>query len=102
MLRRSLSASVTRPNDYKYLVPRLRDHWAHCIDYLRQSIQCSADTTLEEPLDAPSTSPDLAGLDGWGVTHTCRDYSAVYEWAKAHRAGNQAGIDWQSGWQEEL
>lgn len=51
------------------------DHMAHCFDYLRQSILCSADTTLEG-------YSDLGG--GFGVTHQCKDYDEVLEWANEH------------------
>jgi hypothetical protein len=45
-------------------------HAQHCFDYLRQSILCSGDMTLEWPKqDGPSSG---AAVDGWGVPHTCK------------------------------
>ncbi|KAM7206081.1 protein of unknown function (DUF3328) domain containing protein [Naviculisporaceae sp. PSN 640] len=42
-------------------------HIRHCIDYLRQSIMCHADTNLE-PIN-----PDLGGVTGYGTIRKCRD-----------------------------
>lgn len=56
-------------------------HLSHCWDYLRQAIMCHADTTLEW-LGAP---PDDIGSTGWGYEHQCRDYTAVFAYATAHR-----------------
>ncbi|KAI9641745.1 hypothetical protein NHQ30_009601 [Ciborinia camelliae] len=36
-------------------------HIRHCIDLLRQSLMCNADTTLE------LTEPDVNGVHGFGV-----------------------------------
>jgi len=47
-------------------------HTAHCFDYLRQGIMCSADTTLEGKSDEGP---------GWGSKHECTDYDALLEWA---------------------
>ncbi|KAG6039635.1 hypothetical protein E4U41_002384 [Claviceps citrina] len=54
-------------------------HLGHCWDYLRQSIMCSADTTLEW------LPPDEDGTTGWGYQHKCRDWSAVFDWTEQHR-----------------
>lgn len=49
-----------------------REHMQHCINYVRQMILCTADTTLEPVLDgAPSENA------GVGVAHTCKDWSAL-------------------------
>lgn len=47
-------------------------HTVHCFDYLRQSIMCAADTSLEGKTEAGP---------GWGSTHECADYDALLEWA---------------------
>ncbi|TAQ83336.1 hypothetical protein B7494_g8340 [Chlorociboria aeruginascens] len=47
-------------------------HSAHCFDYLRQSIMCAADTSLEGETEAGP---------GWGSTHQCKDYEMVRQWA---------------------
>lgn len=46
------------------------DHVQHCIDYLRQSILCNGDMTLEWPkLDGVSSG---VKVDGWNIPHTCK------------------------------
>lgn len=52
-------------------------HSAHCFNYLRQGIMCSADTTLEGKTDAGP---------GEGSEHECTDYDALLEWANTHSA----------------
>jgi len=52
-------------------------HSAHCFDYLRQSIMCNADTSLEGKTEAGP---------GWGSKHECKDYDAVLAWADDHTA----------------
>lgn len=49
------------PDDYDF-------HFLHCVDYLRQSIMCSADLALEA--HEPTDSDDLGPLDGgWNSHH---------------------------------
>jgi hypothetical protein len=55
----------------------------HCFHYLRLGILCAADTTLEKvdvKLEERKRPP------GEGVTHTCRDWKAVYDWTSAEHA----------------
>lgn len=60
-------------------------HTSHCFNYLRQSILCSLDTTLEG-------SGDGVGVgDGSGQTHMCRDNQQSIKWLEAHRH-----IDWRA------
>ncbi len=59
-------------------------HSAHCFDYLRQSIMCNADTSLEGKTEAGP---------GWGSKHQCKDYDAVLTWANEHTV---------SRWRNEL
>ncbi|KAM7205152.1 protein of unknown function (DUF3328) domain containing protein [Naviculisporaceae sp. PSN 640] len=114
-LRKSLAASAASPIEYSYLIPQLSRHWDHCFDYLRQSLMCSADITLESLQESSpmangaknkdgsgtpgrsastsSMSTPLAGVDGWGTTHLCRDFGVVRTWAEYHRASDDAGID---------
>lgn len=46
-------------------------HFNHCVDYLRQTLLCHADTTLEGQDPTQQLRPDSSGL---GVEHTCRNY----------------------------
>lgn len=61
-------------------------HLLHCFDYLRQGIMCAADSTLEL-VDVDGTS-----TDGWGSTHECRDFDALFEWAESNTLGEEDGI----------
>ncbi|KAJ5503317.1 hypothetical protein N7463_006191 [Penicillium fimorum] len=63
-------------------------HLTHCFDYLRQSIMCFGDTTLEW-LPAP---PNDIGSTGWGYEHICRDFNAISLWAEEHRLKTTHGI----------
>lgn len=54
------------------LTKEVAHHSAHCFDYLRQSIMCAADTSLEGKTEAGP---------GWGSDHQCKDYDAVLAWA---------------------
>ncbi|KAF2474055.1 uncharacterized protein BDR25DRAFT_255650 [Lindgomyces ingoldianus] len=59
------------------LIDQVAHHSAHCFNYLRQGIMCSADTTLEGKTEAGP---------GEGSEHECTDYDALLEWANAHSA----------------
>ncbi|RAL11832.1 uncharacterized protein BO97DRAFT_453456 [Aspergillus homomorphus CBS 101889] len=61
-------------------------HMRHCFDYLRQSLMCAADATLE-PVDAA-----LGGVTGWGVQRVCRDYVALAGWAEERRVSDAKGF----------
>ncbi|KAE8380868.1 hypothetical protein BDV26DRAFT_289956 [Aspergillus bertholletiae] len=63
-------------------------HLMHCWDYLRQTIMCSADTTLEW-LPAP---PNDKGSTGWGFEHTCNDFDTIAQWAEENRVKTTHGI----------
>ena len=53
-------------------------HLAHCFDYLRQGIMCSADSSIE-PLETADGSP------GSGVPRQCGDYDELKRWAEKYR-----------------
>lgn len=48
-------------------------HIRHCIDYLRQSLMCHADTNLEPIIR------DM-GVSGFGTEKQCRNFSRLAEW----------------------
>ena len=60
------------------------DHWyllEHCIEILRQSVMCRADTTLitfrwGHTVKLPQ--PDFT------LEHTCADWNALMDWAAQH------------------
>ena len=57
------------------LTQEVAHHSTHCFDYIRQSIMCAADTSLEGKTEAGP---------GWGSKHECKDYDAVLAWANSH------------------
>lgn len=85
MIRESFFGLVTRDEDYMtdLYAPnssvRLPQgnlfHVFHCFDYLRQTILCRADTTLEWRSEI-----NPLHIDGYGPPHTCRKWDEVYEW----------------------
>lgn len=98
-VRKSLAHAITRPSTFPVLVAPLRARWDRCFDYLRQTLACAADVTLEdvtikdgdddnEDGDGDAGAPMLlmAEVEGWHATHDCRDYQALYNWAAEHRA----------------
>ena len=47
-------------------------HIEHCIDLLRQSLMCQADTTIE--------ISEHGGVTGFGTKHQCRDFDQLVRW----------------------
>ena len=89
-------------------------HADHCIDYIRQvrtsqlshpyaetavsnhqspikGLMCSADLTIEHY--GWSDDGKLAqAVDGWFISHTCKDWDQIVQFATAHRSRNESGI----------
>ena len=63
-------------------------HIDHCFDYLRQSLMCAADLTLEGARVEPDGS--RVTIDGWGVTHRCRRWEDVVDFA----VNQDSGASW--------
>lgn len=55
-------------------------HYAHCFDYLRQGIQCSADMSLE----FVSHNTGLAVVDGLDYPHECKAWDEIWEYAEIY------------------
>ncbi|KAK3648387.1 hypothetical protein LTR56_007504 [Elasticomyces elasticus] len=53
------------------------DHVYHCFDYIRQALMCAGDMTIEWP--RTETDGSRFAVDGWGITHECKDWSAIME-----------------------
>jgi hypothetical protein len=53
-------------------------HIQHCLEYIRQSIMCAADTTIE--LAVKASDEDNVGVRGFGTEHICRDFRQLVEW----------------------
>lgn len=63
-----------------------RMHLEHCFDYLRQSLMCSADTTVEwaNPHAGPTQKPLI---DGWNIKHKeCKNWDSVLQFVADHAA----------------
>ena len=65
-------------------------HTNHCFDYLQQSLMCSSDMTLEKVLHDENDQP-IRAVDGWGVTHQCRQWATVAQFAREHGDGKNNG-----------
>ncbi|KZV99840.1 hypothetical protein EXIGLDRAFT_205910 [Exidia glandulosa HHB12029] len=61
-------------------------HLQHCMIYLRQSLLCAADATLE-----PESEHTPGGVAGSGVQHVCRDRSVLYDAAEEFAPANATG-----------
>jgi hypothetical protein len=47
-----------------------------------QAIMCAGDTTLEKVITVDGKI--IKGVDGWGVTHQCRDWKSIYDFTVEH------------------
>ncbi|KAH8118216.1 hypothetical protein DFH11DRAFT_1573057 [Phellopilus nigrolimitatus] len=61
--------ALDNPDDPVATLPHLQ----HCMNYIRQMILCGSDLTLEP---AGDHAEERTGV---GMTHTCRDWRAVYD-----------------------
>lgn len=58
-------------------------HTLHCLSYLRQLVLCSADVTLEPAFSViDKRGKKSKGVYGVGVTHECRDWVEVRQFAE--------------------
>lgn len=63
-----------------------KPHVAHCFDYIRQGILCSADSTIEPAVDT------VNGFLGAGFPRICRNFEELKGWAEDHRAFDAQGF----------
>ncbi|KAF1918579.1 hypothetical protein BDU57DRAFT_203922 [Ampelomyces quisqualis] len=59
-------------------------HNDHCFNYIRNALICCGDTTLEGQSQAKMFE-HIAGTDGTGAVHVCRNYDEISAWATKHR-----------------
>lgn len=59
-------------------------HNNHCINYLRNSLLCCGDTTLEGQAQTPELE-GVAGTDGTGAVHICRNFDEIKAYAEKTR-----------------
>ena len=58
--------------------PILEDHMFHCAEYLRQSVMCYADPTLEYRFEG------ILGPFSANNTHVCGDWNKLMDWSDEH------------------
>jgi hypothetical protein len=63
------------------------EHTGHCFDYLRQALMCAADMTLEWAAEVPSGKVPFT-VDGWGITHQCKNWNEVIGWMLEHKGSS--------------
>ncbi|KAF4783173.1 hypothetical protein HER10_EVM0006972 [Colletotrichum scovillei] len=62
--------------------PRIhRMHVDHCLDYLRQTVQCHGDLT---PMVFSWSDDAGRVVADWKEPHTCRNFNRVRSWAEDH------------------
>ena len=84
-LRRAYYSDSAGDEEFDFGLDRTH-HANHCFEYLRQSIMCSADSSLE-----PAAGVERVFL-GWGFQRQCRNFEALKEWAEAWRAFELQGF----------
>ena len=84
-LRRAYYSTSDGGEDFDFGLNRTH-HAGHCFEYLRQSIMCAADSTLE-----PAEDIGKAFL-GWGFRRQCRNYEDLMRWAEKWRAFDGLGF----------
>jgi hypothetical protein len=86
-IRRAYYSTTSEGNleDFDFGKER-KPHVAHCFDYLRQGILCSADSTIEPGVDT------VNGFLGAGFPRQCRDFGELQDWAEDHRAFDAHGF----------
>ncbi|ORY18124.1 hypothetical protein BCR34DRAFT_583060 [Clohesyomyces aquaticus] len=70
-------------------------HWPHCFDYLRESILCYADPTLESVSLQPGPQNNgkfVKVIDGGAETRYCRDSRPLYELERRYGPNSQYGF----------
>ncbi|KAI0602840.1 hypothetical protein F4775DRAFT_587374 [Biscogniauxia sp. FL1348] len=63
-------------------------HGRHCFEYMRQSLMCNPDLTLE-PVEVKGGQ---LKLKQWGVERRCMNYGELANWAQEMRSSDKEGI----------
>ncbi|KAL7796745.1 hypothetical protein V8C37DRAFT_371333 [Trichoderma ceciliae] len=79
----ALEANITEPHS----------HTLHCLDYLRESILCTSDSTLEPFKPKFDNTAPRKGVDGYGTPHQCRDFGKLRNWAERFRYNDNQGFE---------
>lgn len=81
----AISVDQHKLEDFDFGIERA-PHAAHCFEYLRQALMCSADSSIEP------AGKRVEGFLGWGFQRQCRDYGGLMAWAEKWRAFNGQGF----------
>ena len=84
VLQNSSLEFIDRPTNIGLTWDEAHPHVKHCFDYLRQSIMCCADATLEPFVKRDGKTPEPKGSSGYGATHQCRDFDGLADWIGDH------------------
>jgi hypothetical protein len=61
------------------------NHIDHCMRYMRQMVLCYGDSTLEPTHKQRAHDGRVVdAVTGFGVTHTCRDWTQIWEYAETN------------------
>jgi hypothetical protein len=80
---------------YTSTVPDMKSCCSHCFDYLRASIMCYADPTLESVSLQPGPANDgkvVKVIDGGAEVRYCRDTRPLYELERRYGPNSQYGF----------
>ncbi|KAM0723823.1 hypothetical protein Q7P37_000813 [Cladosporium fusiforme] len=90
----TLKSSVdynTSSETYEHMLKPQEDHVYHCFDYIRQALMCNADLTVEWP--RTEENGERVAVDGWGVTHQCKNWDSVLDFMAKYRIPNAWGSE---------
>ncbi|GAB7329181.1 hypothetical protein MBLNU13_g01001t1 [Cladosporium sp. NU13] len=71
---------------YDRMLKHQEEHVYHCFDYIRQALMCNADLTVEWPRTEADGS--RVAVDGWGVSHQCKNWDSVLEFMGKYQIPN--------------
>ncbi|CAD6455074.1 84749db0-a147-457c-8d33-f5aafdea4d70 [Sclerotinia trifoliorum] len=66
-----------------------RSHMRHCIDFLRQSLMCCGDSSIE------IVDPELKGVTGWDTEHMCTNWEELQDWVRQGQKLEREGESWR-------
>ena len=69
-------------------LPRAEIHLDHCVDIIRQSLQCSADIT---PMPWQRKENGDLGIN-LAVEHSCLDWESIHEWAEERQIWDEGEV----------
>lgn len=87
-IRMAIDAEYYEKDDAHLSMWGAREHTDHCIDQIRQALECHSDLT---PVPMLRVEGGPQGLYvGNGEVHTCRDFGKIQEWVRQRGMLNDA------------